>query len=207
MNKQKKTPRGYNIHQVRAYSLTDELEYKQNFIDPTTAEQTLMALMDDEQDGPLYSRCCIHCLDPILRGWIIRREDPNPKALLLDPEQTAVEEWCVTFYSVGDIPIARQCASERPTDKALAIEMLTFNAFNCIISAREPGTERFVVVEFQINRGFNLSVDVPDRKPAQSYIPPKSENLALVYARALEQDRLESEAIQKARELRDSECE
>lgn len=207
MKKERTSAKGHNIYQVRAYSLTDELEYKQSFTNPKEADRTLLALLGDERQGPLFSRGCTRCLDPVRRGWIIRREIPNPRALLFDPEQTAAEEWRVTFYSMEDVPLASRCASERPSDQELAMEMLMFNAFNSIISAREPGSDRFVVAEFKINRGFNLSVDGPDGKPAQSHVPQRGENLALAYAAALEQDRLESEAIQKARERRESEDE
>ena len=199
MSKSNHKPKGYNVHQVRLYSLTDELVSKEAFVDESVADKALADYLSDEQNGPLYSRGCIRCLDPILRGWVVRNEINNPKALLFDPDQTEAEEWRVTLYDMGDNPIASHCTATQPTEKDVNLALLTHNAFNCVISAREPGSTRFVVVKIQINHGFNLSVSGKDGRPVKPYMPKHGENLALVYAKALAQDQAETKRILDAR--------
>lgn len=85
-------PKGYNVHQMRLYSITDDLVTKQTFIEHDEAKEFILESFADEHDGPLYSRGSIRSLDPISKGWIVPQAMNNPKALLFEGSLDIVDK-------------------------------------------------------------------------------------------------------------------
>lgn len=186
-----------NIVQLRMYTVRDELVLKENSKSPEDAKEKLLNYFADEHYGPIYSRGTIRCLDLVLQGWRVAEAANNPRALLLD-EETPVEEWKLTLYDMGDNIIISEVFQESISESAVDAIMLNKNAFYGVVSAREMGVQFFTISQIQINKSFNLHVNHTNNKSKQ--------NLALTFAKALAQDKAETERIMKQQHLREKEA-
>lgn len=198
----KRTNKGYNIYQLRMYSVRDELFSKENYIDHESAKRKLLQYLEDEHNGPACSRGIIRKLDPIRKSWVVPTGINNPHALLLNPEEAVVEEWKLTLYDMGDRIIESARFSTAVTDKQAELVMLNKNAFYGVVSAREPGQQNFIISRIQLNEQFHVRVLNPTpAKHQDPHIPKSGENLALIYAKALAEDRAETERLKEAMRL------
>ena len=73
---------------------------KEDQIDSLTANQILLRALEKERSGPLLSRGCVRCLDPIRKMWYVWREINDAKDLLFDPEQAVAVAWRISWHDM-----------------------------------------------------------------------------------------------------------
>lgn len=190
----KQAQKGYNVHQARLYSITDELVSKKAFINPDEALKHLISNMDDEKHGQLLSRGVMRVLDPLTGGWVVPKSIPNPKALLFDSTSILAEDWKIAFYDMGDCFMGSEVLGTEPSEETMELWMLNKNAFYCVLSGRSEGDAdaRFVVAKILHNKNFNLQVHGPGPRTIR-----KGQNPELLYGKAFAQDRKENELLRK----------
>lgn len=160
--------KGYNIYQTRVYSIMDQLEVKNNFIDFDKAWEYIWSLFKDEHYGVTYFRGIIRRIDPFLSQWLVAEKGGvnNPDALLLDPQNTLIDKWKYTYYSHNDELMDSEIFNEKISDEILQKQMKLRNCMYIIIAGHEIGSpkNRCQIIEQVLNKSFRIFV-FTEKKP------------------------------------------
>lgn len=193
-----------NIFQARVYAVTDHLAFKQTFASRKQAMEHIDYLLNDERYGTTYSRWAIRTIDPILKAWIVYKTAENPKALKPGTSDDLIDKWKLTFYDMGDALFTSKTYYERPAMDYIKRMLVATNSFYCTLSIHEVGTveERFMIEFIVMNKDFRLQVisdhdlEAQHKKELENQTQPLEE----IYEHLYEEDRQESERINKERE-------
>lgn len=185
--------KGYNVHQVRLYSITDELVSKNAFIDLEEAKQELFNYFKDEHYGKIYARGTIRAIEPNLEAWVVLFSVENPDALLFSNDEETVESWQVNYYDFSDFLIKSVKYDKPVPKKFIMISMLKMNAFYATVSCREMGNERYILADTYHNEAFNLTLIKDDA--ANARIKDESVPLEIRFKNLTEKDAEETRKI------------
>lgn len=193
---------GNNVYQARLYTIGNHLVYKRSYVDAKEAECSILRYMENKQEGYLYSRGIIRCLDPISKDWVIYRSMPNPNGCLFDPIGDHAEEWELSLYGIGDQCIEVARFQKKPKETHLKICMIALGAVYMVLAARERAAEKnqFLVSKIIHNQYFNLHVF--NLENVQRPVASTRELLETYYS-AFVQDREETEQILRSQSWED----